>query len=253
MVKASFKDKVVIITGATGGIGKELVKLLAKQECRLAIFARRENKLKKISEELIKNGTQCIFSRCDVANKEEVKKSVEFVYKTYGHIDLAILTAGVLTSNPLNDFNSDIIKKTMEINYYGSIYFIEFLLPILKSQKKGIIAAVSTLTDKRGHPNWSSYQASKAALTITLECLRIEAKKHNIQLITIKPGSVKTPMVNNEIPPGGIEASKAAAIILKGIKNGKKRIEFPLIQSITTKIVDLLPGDIYDIVMSDEK
>ncbi|RLF27257.1 MAG: alcohol dehydrogenase [Thermoplasmata archaeon] len=241
------KEKTVLITGATGGIGKALSQRLSKEKCRLAIFARKEEKLKEISTELKSGGVECIYKRCDVRNKEDVKNAVDFVYKKFGRIDLALLCAGVLIPNPIENFDSSIIKNSMEINFLGNIYFLEYLFPVMKSQGSGTIAAVSTLPDRRGVPGWGAYGASKAALSLMLESLRAEAKqKYNINIITIKPGSVKTPMIEKYPRHGAISPEKAADIIVRGIKKEKKIIQFPLLQVVMVRLTDLFPVFAYD-------
>ena len=125
----------------------------------------------------VSRGGKSIFEKCDVKIKENVKKSVDLTYKTYGKIDIAILAAGILTPNPLQKYDSNIIKESIEINFLGNVYFIEYLLNKMKKQKSGTIAVTSTLPDKRGVPGWGAYGASKAALSWFLESLRAEAKK----------------------------------------------------------------------------
>ena len=242
-----FKGKVVIISGATGGMGEEIAKLLSKQGCKLALFARREEKLNEISKTLSNDKTECIYQKCDVKIKDDVEKAVDFTYKKFGRIDIAILAAGVLVPNPIQTFDSNIIKESIEINFLGYVYFIEFLLPIMKSQKSGTIAATSTLPDRRGVPGWGAYGASKAAVSWLMESLRAEAKqKYNINIITIKPGSVQTPMIGGYYRHGAIPASKAAELIIKGIKRNKKIIEFPFLQVISIRLDDFLPVFAFD-------
>lgn len=239
--------KVILISGATGGMGKEIVKLLSKERSKLALFARREEKLKEISDEINNNGTECIFKKGDVKNIDDIKNAVEFIHKSYGRIDIAILTAGVLVPNPIQTFDGSIIKNSMEINFMGDVYFIEHLLPIMKSQKSGTIAVTSTLPDRRGVPGWGAYGASKAALSWLMESLRAEAKqRYNINMITVKPGSVKTPMIEGYHRRGAIQADRAAELIIKGIKKEKKVIQFPLGQVLMIRSMDRLPVFAYD-------
>ena len=242
-----FENKVVLISGATGGMGEEIVKQLGKEKAKLAIFARREEKLKKLSDEIKSYGTECIYKKCDVKKIEDIKEAVKFTKETYGRIDIAILVAGVLIPNPIETFDASIIKNTMDINFFGSVYFIENLFPIMKAQGFGTIAAASTLPDKRGLAGWGAYGASKAAVSWLLESLRAEAKqKYNINFITIKPGTVDTPMIQNYERPGAVSPQKAAEFIIKGIKKGKREIEFPLIQVILIKLRNLFPPWAYD-------
>jgi len=228
-------------------MGKEIVKLLSNEGCKLALFARREEKLKEISNEIINNGTECIFKKCDVKNINDIKDAVEFTHKKYGRIDMAILTAGLLVPNPIQTFTGDIIKNSMDINFMGDVYFIEHLLPIMKSQNSGTITVTSTLPDRRGVPGWGAYGASKAALSWLMESLRAEAKKrYNIDIITVKPGSVETPMIEDYHRRGAIQANRAAELIVEGIKKRKKVIQFPLGQVLMIRAMDMFPVFAYD-------
>jgi len=245
--KMDFKNKVVLISGATGGMGEEIAKLLSKEGCRLALFARREEKLEEISKKLSEKKTQCIYMKCDVQNKDDIEKGVTFTYKQYGRIDIAILTAGILVPNPIERFDSSIIKEIIDVNFMSNIYFLDYLLPIMKKQRSGIIAAVSTLPDKRGVAGWGAYGASKAALSLFIESLRAESQqRYGITMITIKPGSVQTPMIKGKYRPGALQPEEAAKIIINGIRKRKKIIEFPLMQVLVTRISDLFPTWMYD-------
>jgi NADP-dependent 3-hydroxy acid dehydrogenase YdfG len=242
-----FKDKVILLSGASSGMGEEIAKQLSKEGCKLALFARREDKLKKLSEEISSDKTECIYKKCDVTNKKDVEEAVDFTYKKFGRIDLAILNAGILIPNPIETMDSSIIKKSIEINFLGNIYFLESIFPIMKTQKSGIISVTSTLPDKRGLAGWGAYGASKAASSWFIESIRTEAlKKYNIKIITVKPGSVKTPMIEGYYRRGAISVNKAAEIIIRGIKKEKRIIQFPLQQVIMFRLTDLFPAAVYD-------
>lgn len=244
----NLEKKVVLVSGATGGMGKELVKLLAQEECKLALFARREEKLKHLKDTLESKNNQITYQSCDVQHKEQVKAAVDHTISTYGKIDLAILTSGILVPNPIQTFDSSIIKQSMEVNFMGVVYFLEQLLPIMKKQGGGTIAAVSTLPDHRGVPGWGAYGASKAAISWLIESLRAEAKqRYNINMITIKPGSVETPMIEDFHRTGAISAENAAKVMLRGIKKEKRVIQFPLGQVMMIRIQDMFPPVAYDL------
>jgi len=241
------QNKIVLISGATGGIGAALARRLIGEHCKLALVARREDQLKALTQEIQKQDGECIYKTCDVKQKQDIADAVEFIAGHYGRIDVAILTAGVLVPNPIETFDSTIIKDSMDINFLGNVYFIERLLSVMKKQKSGTIAAVSTLPDKRGVAGWGAYGASKAALSWLMESLRAEAKqKYNINMITIKPGSVQTPIIKDFPRRGAISPEKAADHIANGIKKEKKVIQFPLIQVIMTRLTDQFPASAYD-------
>jgi len=244
-----FKGKVILISGATGGMGSEIAKKLAKEECKLILIARREEKLKDMCEKFSSNKTECIYKKCDVSNKEEVIEAVKFAHKKYGRIDLAILTAGILIPNPIETMDSGIIEKSMKINFFGTVYFLESLFSVMKKQKTATIAVTSTLPDGRGLAGWGAYGASKAAISWLVESLRAEAKqKYNINLLTIKPGSVETPMIKDYHRPGSVTSDVAADVILRGIRKEKKVIQFPIMQVIVIKVGEIVPPFLYDIV-----
>lgn len=249
----NLEGKVVLVSGATGGMGEEIVKALAQKKCKIAIFARREEKLKQLKDSLETDSTPITYQPCDVQHKDQVKNAVDHTIKTYGKIDVAILTAGVLLPNPIQTFDSSIIKKSIDINFMGIVYFVEQLLPIMKKQKKGVITAISTLPDKRGVPGWGAYGASKAAISWLIESLRAEGKQlYNIDFLTVKPGSVETPMIEEYHRPGSTTAEKAAKAILHGIEHKKKVIQFPLSQVLLIRMREFLPPFAYDLIPVEE-
>lgn len=247
VIDMDFENKVVLINGATGGIGAAIAHRLIQEHCKLALVGRREDQLEALARELQQQHGTCIYKTCDVKQKQDIEDTVAFIKEKYGRIDIAILTAGILVPNPIETFDTTIIKETMDTNFFGMVYFIEYIIKVMKKQKSGTIAAVSTLPDKRGVPGWGAYGASKAALSWFMESLRAEAKlKYNINIITIKPGSVQTPMIKDLPRRGSIPPEEAADYIIRGITKGKKVIEFPLMQVIVTRLTDQFPSTTYD-------
>ena len=243
------RDKVVLISGATGGMGKEIARQLGKEGAKLALFARREEKLKELTDEIKKYKTDCVYKKCDVKSVKDIKDAISFTHKTYGKIDVAILNAGILVPLPIENFSAEIIKNSMEINFFGNVNFIENLLPIMKAQKFGTITVTSTLPDKRGLAGWEAYGASKAAISWLVESLRAEAKqKYNINFITVKPGTVDTPMIAEFDRPGAVTPEKAAKCIINGIKKGKLEVAFPFSQVALIKLRNLFPPWAYDMI-----
>ena len=242
-----YEGKVILISGASSGIGRSIVLNLSKNKCKLAIFARREKRLKKISKEVKKNGSEIIYKKCDVTDKKQVKQAIDYTMNKYGRIDIAFLNAGVLIPNPIQAFSSQPVIKSIHVNYFAKVYFIEFLLKIMKNQKKSTIAVTSTLPDARGLPGWSSYGGSKSAVSWLVESLRAEAKqKYNIKFITIKPGAVETEMIEGYSRQGSISSDKAAKIILKGVRKQKSVIQFPIFQVVPQRLSDIFPPFAYD-------
>ena len=244
------ENKVVLITGASSGIGKKLADLLADENCKLALLARRENLLLNQVKKLRSLGKEAIAVPCDVSDKNDVKKAFEKSLAHFGKIDIAILNAGTSSRTTVENFSSSEAKKIFNVNVLGMIYCVEEILPHFMSKNSGMIIGVSSLAEGRGFPKSGFYCSSKAAVSILLESLRVELKKYNIKVLTVKPGFVKTEMTaKNEFKmPFLMEVEKACEIIINGIKKEKRIIQFPLPTTIGAKILKILPNSLFELI-----
>jgi len=245
----NFQDKTILLTGASTGIGKELVIKLAQQKCKLCLVARRIELLDDLIFDLSQNSSADFLTiKCDVGFKNDVINANNQIIEKFGAIDIAILNAGFGERMTADKYDSKIAENTFGANVFGIIYWVEQLLPKFLETKSGLIAGVSSLADNRGYSGSGFYCSSKAAASIYLEGLRIELKDHNIKVITIKPGFVKSPMTDkNEFKmPFIMEAKKAAEIIISGIRKEKRIIKFPLPTVIGSKIISFFPAWLYE-------
>jgi short-subunit dehydrogenase len=246
----NFTGKNVILTGASGGIGYELSRLIASEKCNIALLSRRKEVTDKLAAEFTSAGNRVLSLRCDVTSKEDVKSAFGTIINEFGSIDIAILNSGVSFRSPVEDLNPDNTHQTFNVNVFGLTNFFEVLIPYFIKKREGMIVGVSSLADGRGFPKSGLYCSSKAAATILLESIRIELKKYNIKVLTVKPGFVKTPMTDkNEFRmPFLMPAVKAAKIILKGIKKEKRVIQFPLPTVLGARLLRLLPDSIFEYI-----
>ena len=244
-----FNNKVILITGASSGIGLELARQLASLNCKLVLAARREPTLKEIEKELRQINKDIVSVKCDVTNQEEIKNTIQTAINTFKKIDIAILNAGINIKSTNNELDSKALGKILDVNIIGMSYFFEELLPVFKS-RGGMFVGVSSLADGRGFPLSGFYCASKAAVTLFLESQRIELKPFNIKVLTVKPGFVKTPMTdkNKFKMPFLMNVEKAAKIILKGIEKEKSIIQFPWQTVLGAKILRFLPNPLFDLI-----
>jgi len=245
-------NKVVLLTGASSGIGYCLAKSLPKENCSIALISRRKNILDELVTEL-KNGGVKVFSyKCNVGNIDDVRNTFEQVKQDFGKIDIAILNAGASSRVDVRKYSSSRAKEIFEANTLGIVNYVEQLLPDFIQRKEGMIVGVSSLADSRGYPKSGFYNASKAAATILLESLRVELKPYNIKVLMVKPGFVRTPMTDkNEFHmPFLMDVDKAARIIIEGIKKEKRIIQFPFTTVIGSKIVKFMPDWLFDLLMS---
>lgn len=248
-----FKNSVILITGASSGIGYQLTKDLANEGAQLALLSRREDLLKSLVEELSKK-TKIKYYKCDVTIKNEVKEIISKIKNDFGKVDIAILNSGVGYTSSVLDYNSTDAEKTFNTNVLGAVYCIEQLLPEFVSEKRGVIVGISSLGDGKGFPKSGFYSASKAALTIILESLRIELKKYNVKVITVKPGFVKTPMTdkNSFKMPYLMSVEEGSKILIDGLKKDKRIIEFPWQTTIGAKILRMMPTKWFEAIASKE-
>lgn len=249
----NLKNKVVLITGASSGIGEAMAKKFAQEGALLALTARR----KEILDKFIKNlevKTRAAAYKCDVTNIDEIKSVYRQVKIDFGKIDIAVLNSGVSFRSGIKDFSSEKAKLIFDTNVMGIINFVEVLLPDFINERNGVIVGVSSLADSRGFPKSGFYCASKAAATIFLESLRVELKPFNVKVITVRPGFVKTPMTdkNEFFMPFLMEPDKAAEIIVNGIKKDKKRIQFPLAISLAVRFLRIIPDSVFEYLASRE-
>jgi len=245
----NFNNKVVLITGASTGIGKAIAQKLMNENCRLVLLSRRPELIKEYINKSLNTNNQPLILKCDVSKKEEVAIAYEKVKEKFGKVNVAVLNAGV--GHPpltVENYNSQFAEAIFGTNVLGIVYWVEQLLPDFVKRKEGTIVGVSSLADNRGFSGSGFYCSSKAAASIYLEGLRIELKRYGIKVITVKPGFVKTPMTdqNKFKMPLLMEPEKAAHIIIDGIKKEKRIIQFPWQTFLASRLIGFLPGALYE-------
>jgi short-subunit dehydrogenase len=242
------KYRNVIIFGASRGIGKALALEYASAKSNLILFSRNIDGFEELSKDISNLGCTLYFKKCDVSIKSEVKDAVEFAVNKFDTIDLAIINSGVGSPEWMVNFNSEDFKNIHKINVFGIAHGLEYLIPVMINQGYGTIAGVTSLADVRGYPGSAGYCSSKAAASVLLESARVELKKHNIRIITVRPGFVKTAMTdkNEFYMPFLMNTDKAAGKIMKGIEKNKSIVQFPFFTVNLTRLVKFLPNFIYD-------
>lgn len=249
----NFKNSVILLTGASSGIGNQLAKDLANEGAKLALVSRRADLLETLAGEINQNSSVKYY-KCDVTIKHEVEQTISQIKKDFGKIDAAFLNSGVAYRSSVLNYNSKDAETTFNTNVLGAIYCIEQVLKDFINEKRGIIIGVSSLGDGKGFPKSGFYSASKAAFTILLESLRIELKKYNVKVVTIKPGFVKTAMTDkNEFEmPFLMSIEEASKIIINGLKKDKRIIEFPFGTTLGAKILRMMPTKWFEYLASKD-
>lgn len=181
------KDKVVIITGGSSGIGKALAEEFGKRGSRILITGRDNSTLEEAVAELRKKGIEVHGFQADVSVEESNRKMAEFAVQQYGKIDILINNAGISMRALFGDVKLDVVKKVMDINFYGTLYATHYCLPeIMKNH--GSVIGISSIAGYRGLPGRTGYSASKFALNGFLEVLRTELLKKEVHVLTACPG-----------------------------------------------------------------
>lgn len=192
MEKNNFKNNVVIITGASAGIGRELALQLAAQGAILVLAARDLKKLKEVANECNLQGALAIAVETDVSDKEQCEKLINKSAKQFGRIDSLFNNAGLSMFTRFDEIKDiDLFEKIMKVNYLGSVYCTFYALPYLK-ESKGRIIGISSLTGKTGVPTRTAYSASKHAMAGFFDSLRIELEDSGVTVTMIYPGFVAT-------------------------------------------------------------
>ncbi|MHC1704762.1 MAG: SDR family NAD(P)-dependent oxidoreductase [Tenuifilaceae bacterium] len=233
----SFRDRLVLITGSTSGIGKAIVKELAKEGAKLILADRKIEDLLILKEECLKSTSFCEAIAFDLSNPEEVASSAKTILEKYGAIYLLINNGGISQRSLAVETPIEIDRKIMEIDYFSYVILTKALLPSMIEKKEGFIAATSSLSGKFGFHYRSSYSAAKHAIQGYFETLRIELKHHGISVTVAYPGSINTNISINAIekdgkPHGvmdpaqanGMSAEDCAKHYIKAIRKGRPEV-----------------------------
>ena len=247
--KDYFKGKRVWITGASSGIGKAVSLELAKRGASVALSARNEVALQNIARQIGED--KALVVPLDVTSKQQNQQAVEKIQRVWGGLDIAFFNAGTAEYVDIKNFDSAVFERTMTTNFMSMVYGIEAVLPLLRNSTTAQLGGMSSTVSFAGVPRAEAYGASKAAIRNMMQALRIHLVQDNINVFTVCPGFVRTPLTDkNDFPmPMRIEVGEAAKRIADGIAGGKAEIHFPKLFSWSYKIMSYLPSSLYTRLM----
>jgi len=197
----NIKGKVVVITGASSGLGEATARLLSAEGASVVLGARRVDRIQSLADELNAKGGKALAVATDVTDHEQVKKLVDAAVQKFGRIDVMINNAGIMPHSPLERLKIDDWNRTIDVNIKGVLYGIAAALPYMKQQKSGHIINVSSVAGHKVTPNGAVYCATKHAVRALSEGLRVEVKPYNIRTTIISPGAVATELPNSITEP----------------------------------------------------
>lgn len=249
----SLSAQVAVVTGASSGIGWELARQLAAEGCKVGLIARREAPLRELSAKIAGEGGNAAVAVADVGSREQVEAAFGEIRARLGSVDLVIANAGVGRPTLHSPVNIADVEETFRINTLGVVYALSAALPEMLARKSGHLVAVSSLAGYRGLPAESAYCASKAAVNVYLDGLRIHLRGTGVRVTTICPGFVTTPMTaTNKFPmPQLMTAEYAARRMIRAIKLGRKVYNFPWLLHLLVKLSRWLPDGVINWVMGD--
>ena len=197
----AIEGKIVVITGASSGLGEATARLLGAQGATVVLGARRTDRIASLAEELMRNGGKALAKATDVTHRGEVQSLVDAAVQAYGRLDVMINNAGLMPNSPFERLKVDDWDRMIDVNIKGVLYGIAAALPQMQRQQSGHIINVSSVAGHKIRPGGVVYAATKHAVRVISEGLRQEVKPYNIRTTIISPGVVAT-----ELPESITEA-----------------------------------------------
>ena len=196
-----FKDKVIIVTGASSGIGLAAAKLFVSLDAKVVMAARSIEKLEQIKVEM-PNPTNVLCVKTDVAVEDDCKNLIQKTVETFGRIDVLVNNAGISMRAMFRDLDLDVIKRLMKTNFWGTVYCTKFALPYLLESKGSVVGVIST-AGYLGLPGRTGYSASKFAIRGFLSTLRVEHRYDGLHVMVFAPGFTASNIRNTALLADG--------------------------------------------------
>jgi uncharacterized protein len=243
----SLTDTVIVITGASSGIGAAMAKELVNRGAFVILTARSEDKLREQVQEL---GERCAYAVLDVTSTEGVQAGVDGILTRYGKIDVWINNAGFGIFEALADARLEDIEEMMDVNYMGTVRCTKAVLPHMLKARQGQIVNIASLAGKVGSAKGSGYSATKHAVLGFTNSLRQELAGSGITVTAINPGPIDTPFFKRA-DPGGHYVNNIRWMMLKpetvarktadAVSKLKKEVDLPLFPSLGAKVIQVFP------------
>jgi NADP-dependent 3-hydroxy acid dehydrogenase YdfG len=228
------ENRVIVVTGASSGIGEAMAREYAKMGAKIVMAARREEELKRIADEIAKNGGKVVYRVCDVVKEEDCKHLIEVAVKEFGGVDIMICNAGLSMRALFDDCDLTVLHRLMDVNFWGTVNCTKYALPYLQ-KSHGSLVGISSVAGIHGLPCRTGYSASKYAMTGFLDTIRVENLKKGVHVMTACPGFTASNVRFSALTANGTQQGETprnedkmmtpeevAHIVAKGIKRRKR-------------------------------
>ena len=243
---ASFKDRVILISGAASGLGRQLALDLAAEGAAIAALDCRGESLEELAAELANKRLACAVA--DVTDRAMLQRAVEGLEDKLGPIEVAVACAGIGIETNAVSFRADDFERVVRTNLIGVANTFETILPGMLARGRGQLVAISSLASFRGLPRMAAYCAAKSGLNALMDSLRVELQPRGIAVTTICPGWIRTPMTASlALPmPDILEVEEASRLILKAIRRRQPFYAFPRSTARRVRLLGWLPAGLSD-------
>ncbi len=229
-----FKDKVVLITGASSGIGEQAAIEFAKRGAHLILVARRQDKLQQVQTRINSTAASTLICPCDISKKDQVEEMSKTVLKKFDSVDILVNNAGFAIYGPVTDLTIADIESQMNTNYFGMIYCIKNFLPSMIRKNSGHIVNVASVAASFGLPNIAPYCASKFAMLGFSEGLKHELTNTKVRVTVVSPIMVRTNFFDHpsfdkmpQFSPTALDPKTVAKAILQAANSPRLEIIVP--------------------------
>jgi decaprenylphospho-beta-D-erythro-pentofuranosid-2-ulose 2-reductase len=236
----------VIVVGGSSGIGEALVRQLVREGARVVVLARREAALAVLTDGLADASGEVRAIVHDVTETASVKSAFDDAVAWLGGLDVLVYSAGVMPTVEREGFDTAVDHQIMQVNLMGAVAWLNEGAAWCLQHQSGTLVGIGSVAGERGRVGNPAYCSSKAALHTFLEALRNRLDRHGVQVLTVKPGPVKTPMLEGLGPmPFEIEASEAAAGILAAVRRRAMVAYVPVVWSPIMAVIRAIPSPVF--------
>lgn len=262
----SLAEQVVLITGGSRGLGLLMAREFAREGCRLAVCARDERELGEARRDLEGRGAEVVTIRCDVTNRDEVGRTVEYVTARFGGIDVLVNNASIIQVGPLETMTVEDFERGLAVNFWGGVYATLAVLPQMRARAEGRIVNITSIGGNIAVPHLLPYDCAKFAAVGFSQGLRSELAQHGIEVLTVVPGLMRTgsPVhawfkgqyekeftwfsLGSATPLTAMSAPRAARLIVQATKRDKAEVTLSWQAKLLRLTHGVFPGVTADIL-----